>query len=108
MEIQISSKLENLKDNTLTRIIGSQIPEDKVLQSKLLIIETHLNKQKEKVLQNEIILEEIVQINKKFQLMATSNRKDNLELMEVSNKLKNKYNKVVRKLMTLVSELSLY
>ncbi len=90
------------------RVTGQKIPDDTTLQSKLILVESQLNRYKEKILRNEIVLREITEITYRFSDMANKNRRQNLSLMDESNQLKNKYNKLIRKLMTLVSELSLY
>ena len=108
IENLLSEKLENYEKDKLLKINDDNIPSDKILNSKFKIIKTNLNKIKEKFLQNEIVLEEIIKINLNMKKITSEKRQNSLKCMEKSNFLKNKYNKIIKKIMTLVSELSLY
>lgn len=77
------------------------------MESKLVLFEQFLNKRKESVLQQEVILQELNQILSKFKREAEEKRKRNLKTVSKTNSLKTNLQKLVKKIMMYVSEISI-
>lgn len=88
--------------------MGCEVGSKEELNKKSELSLFKLNRIKENILKNDILLVELDNIILKFSKSAESERKNNLNLVTVSETLKRKYEKLMKKLMSMVSELSIF
>ena len=103
-----SEKLENLEIRGLTRELKGEDPSENVLKTKLEVLEELLNQKKERYLEREIVYEELTKGVDYLKNNAIKQRHKNLTIVNKSNICRNKINKVSKKIMMIVSELSIF
>ena len=103
-----SEKLENLEIRELTRELKGEDPSENVLKTKLEYLEELLNQKKEKFLEREIVFEELSKGVDHLKNNSIKQRHKNLTIVNKSNICKNKINKISKKIMMIVSELSIF
>lgn len=86
--------------------MGSEICFD--LEKKQELGISRLNSLKERALKNEVLIQEVTSLCFTMQMKANSERLHNLQMVDQSTLLKKKYEQLMKKLMSLVSELSIF
>ncbi|CEM02393.1 unnamed protein product [Vitrella brassicaformis CCMP3155] len=78
------------------------------LTAKLQWLEERLNEKKEKLLEKELVFDEISAFSEKLRLQAVDGRSDTLELSHKVNLFQTRLKELTKKMMAIVSELSMY
>ncbi|GAX79502.1 hypothetical protein CEUSTIGMA_g6943.t1 [Chlamydomonas eustigma] len=104
----LSLALENPGNQSRWRLLEGKIPDKEELGAKIQQLEERLNDKKESLLEKELILEEITGLSDKLRAQASDGRSDTLELARRVNDYQSRLRTVTRKVMAIVSELSMY
>lgn len=107
-EVEFSDKLENLDDKNLVNVLGGNDLDETTIDTKLDRLDKLLNFKKEQQLEKEVIIEELETAKVKLTELATCDKKENLSKVDKYNVLKHKLESLTRKVMALVSELSIF
>lgn len=105
----LSRELEN--PNSLLRKwqpLSGEKADPGVLRLRIENLEERLNDKKERLLEKELILEEVSALSEKLRQQAASGRQDTMELSQKVNVFQARIKDVTRKMMATVSELSMY
>lgn len=105
--IELDSKTENANDPTRVRYLeGKDLPPDK-MKDKLEELESRLATKEEQILEKDLILQQVTRLAQRVEKKADSGKMDTLKLAKHVNQLQAKIKDVTRKMMGLVSELSM-
>jgi len=100
--------LENPGNTDRWRELQGDDPDSEQLLAKVQVLEEHLNEKKEKLLEKELVLEEVTTLTGKLRKQAGQGRNETLELAQKVNDYQARIREVTRKMMAVVSELSMY
>eukprot|EP00397_Hematodinium_sp_SG-2012_P009093 GEMP01009168.1.p1 GENE.GEMP01009168.1~~GEMP01009168.1.p1 ORF type:complete len:930 (+),score=259.91 GEMP01009168.1:182-2971(+) len=90
------------------RHLGGHDPDLETLLAKVQFLEQRLNEKMEKLLEKELIVEEVTALTDKLRKQAIDGREGTLDLSQKVNVFQARIKVVTRKMMALVSELSMY
>jgi hypothetical protein len=105
---QLCEDLETPSNSGRWRLLGGKDPTAEELKNRTRILEGRLNMRKEQVLEKELVLEEIMALANRLRNQAEGGREDTLKTAKRLNFLQSKIKDVTRKMMSIVSELSMY
>jgi len=105
---QLCKDLENPGNTERWRELQGDDPDSEQLLAKIQVLEQRLNDKKEKLLEKELVLEEVSTLTGKLRKQAGSGREETLNLAQKVNEYQAKIREVTRKMMATVSELSMY
>ena len=80
----------------------------KIMENKIIFLEETLNNKKEIILEREIAIEELEKEIKQIQEKVNENKEQNLENAMKLNEVKMDFRDIMRKIMAVVSEVSVY
>lgn len=90
------------------RKLGGMDPEPPQLAAKIEVLEERLNEKKERLLEKELVLDEVTSLSDKLRMQAAESRGPTLDLAKKVNDYQSKIRQTTRKMMACVSELSMY
>merc|ERR1719316_2501909 len=106
---ELSLELENPKSLMRKwRKLGGEDLDLQTLRMKTQDLEERLNDKKESLLEKELILEEVSDLSDKLRQQAIDGRQGTMELSQKVNVFQSRIKDVTRKMMSTVSELSMY
>merc|ERR1719207_78175 len=106
---ELSLELENPKSVMRKwRGLGGEDLDLQTLRMKTQDLEERLNDKKESLLEKELILEEVAALSDKLRQQAVDGRQGMMELSQKVNVFQSRIKDVTRKMMSTVSELSMY
>jgi len=106
---ELSLELENPKSVLRKwRGLGGEDLDLQTLRMKTQDLEERLNDKKESLLEKELILEEVAALSDKLRQQAVDGREGTMELSKKVNMFQSRIKDVTRKMMSTVSELSMY
>mmetsp|Transcript_7128 Transcript_7128/g.25489 ORF Transcript_7128/g.25489 Transcript_7128/m.25489 type:complete len:571 (+) Transcript_7128:597-2309(+) len=105
---QLCSDLESPANLTRWRTLPGDDADRDALAAKTAVLEERLNAKKEALLENELVLEEVANLAAKLQHRAASGRGETLDLARQVNGYQAKIRDATRRMMAVVSELSMY
>jgi len=106
---ELSLELENPKSSLRKwRGLGGEDLDLQTLRMKTQDLEERLNDKKESLLEKELILEEVAALSDKLRQQAVDGRQGTMELSQKVNIFQARIKDVTRKMMSTVSELSMY
>lgn len=100
--------LETPKNGERWRALEGDDPDEDQLSTKLAFLEGRYHKKKEQLLEKELVLEEVTSLSNKLRTQASERRGETLELAKKVNEFQSKIKDTTRKMMAVVSELSMY
>ncbi|TMW56254.1 hypothetical protein Poli38472_008902 [Pythium oligandrum] len=100
--------LETPKNNERWRALDGDDPDEEQLQAKIAFLEGRYHRKKEQLLEKELVLEEVTSLSNKLRTQATERRGETLALAKKVNDFQTKIKETTRKMMAIVSELSMY
>ena len=80
----------------------------KIMESKIIVLEESLNYKKEILLEKEIVFDELLKMIEQIQEKVNASKQENLEKAINLNQMKTKFRDIVQKMMSIVSEVSVY
>jgi len=108
---KLSEQLEvpnpELNKNRYRKIPGID-PDQEQLNSQIAVLSSRLNGQKEQILEKELVLEEVTALSNKLRMQAAEGHQVTLELAKKMNEYQTRIKKLTRKMMAVVSELSMF
>eukprot|EP00163_Fabomonas_tropica_P028890 TRINITY_DN5999_c2_g2_i1.p1 TRINITY_DN5999_c2_g2~~TRINITY_DN5999_c2_g2_i1.p1 ORF type:complete len:936 (-),score=280.00 TRINITY_DN5999_c2_g2_i1:198-3005(-) len=105
---KLSKELESPTNLKRWRALKGADPTPEKLAVKIQDLEEKLNDKKERLLEKELILEEITHLSDRLRAQANSGRTDTLELSKKVNELQNRIKVITQKMMATVAELSMH
>lgn len=81
---------------------------EKKMEQKIIFLEESLNNKKEVILEKEIVIEELNRQIKQIEEEVSQNKETNLKSAMKFNEVKTKFRDIMRKMMAVVSEVSVY
>jgi len=105
---QLCRDLEDPSNADRWRELLGDDPDSEQLLAKVQVLEERLNSKKEKLLEKELVLEEVSTLTSKLRKQAGSGQKETLALAQKVNDYQARIREVTRKMMASVSELSMY
>merc|ERR1719378_1476928 len=106
---ELSKELENPNSSVRRwRKLGGEDLDADSLRKKIQDLEERLNDKKEALLEKELILEEVTALSEKLRQQAVEGRQGTMELSQKVNIFQARIKEVTRKMMSTVSELSMY
>lgn len=103
----LEKRLEDPSDETRVRLLGGADPEPEVLAKKIEELELRLAEKEEKLLEKDLIFEEVTRLADRTKKKSETGKEDTLELAKKVNEYQAKIKDTTRKMMALVSELSM-
>lgn len=100
--------LETPKNSDRWRPLDGDDPDEDQLATKMAFLDARYNQKKEQLLEKELVLEEVTSLSNKLRAQATERRGETLELAKRVNDFQGKIKETTRKMMAVVSELSMY
>lgn len=100
--------LETPKNSERWRPLDGDDPDEDQLSTKMAFLEERYSQKKEQLLEKELVLEEVTSLSNKLRVQATERRGETLELAKKVNDFQGKIKETTRKMMAVVSELSMY
>ncbi|KAE9348729.1 hypothetical protein PF008_g7208 [Phytophthora fragariae] len=100
--------LETPKNNDRWRALGGEDPDEEQLSAKLAYLEERYHHKKEQLLEKELVLEEVTGLSNKLRTQASARRGETLELAKRVNDFQGRIKETTRRMMSVVSELSMY
>ncbi|EGZ30262.1 hypothetical protein PHYSODRAFT_477524 [Phytophthora sojae] len=100
--------LETPKNNDRWRALGGEDPDEEQLSAKLAYLEERYHHKKEQLLEKELVLEEVTGLSNKLRSQASARRGETLELAKRVNDFQGRIKETTRRMMAVVSELSMY
>lgn len=104
---QLEKKLEDPSDENRVRLLGGEDPEPEILAKKIEELELRLAEKEEKLLEKDLIFEEVTRLADRTKKKSETGKEDTLELAKKVNEYQAKIKDTTRKMMALVSELSM-
>ncbi|BFZ08931.1 hypothetical protein BsWGS_11970 [Bradybaena similaris] len=105
--VSLEKNLENPFDETRVRYLPGKDPTPLELQMKVEELETRLAEKEEKLLEKDLILDQVERILGRVQHKAEAGKADTLSLAKSVNNVQAKIKNITRKMMAVVSELSM-
>merc|ERR1712032_503865 len=106
---ELSRELESPSSSLrVWRKLGGGDLDPQTLRAKIQDLEERLNDKKEALLEKELILEEVTALSDKLRSQAVEGRQGTMELSQKVNVFQSRIKDVTRKMMSTVSELSMY
>ncbi|KAJ3144973.1 hypothetical protein HK101_002563 [Irineochytrium annulatum] len=105
---RLSGLMESPEDPERCRNLGGEDPNQKDLLEKIKKLEMSLAEKEEKLLEKDLILEEVTTLAERLKRQATEGRTESHEVSTKLNGLNKKIKSVTRAMMARVSELSMY
>lgn len=105
---KICRDLEAPQNLSRWRPLQGDDPTEEQLLAKVAVLEERLKGKKEGLVEKELVLEEVGSLTGKLRTQANAGRSDTLDLSRQVNSYQARIREVTRKLMSAVSELSLY
>lgn len=105
---KICRDLEAPQNLSRWRPLQGDDPTEEQLLAKVAVLEERLKGKKEGLVEKELVLEEVGSLTGKLRTQANAGRSDTLDLARQVNSYQARIREVTRKLMSAVSELSLY
>ncbi|KAG1712062.1 hypothetical protein DVH05_009302 [Phytophthora capsici] len=100
--------LETPKNNERWRSLDGDDPDEEQLSAKLAYLEDRYHRKKEQLLEKELVLEEVTGLSNKLRAQASARRGETLELAKRVNDFQGRIKETTRRMMAVVSELSMY
>lgn len=100
--------LETPKNSERWRQLDGDDPDEEQLANKMAFLEDRYHHKKEQLLEKELVLEEVTSLSNKLRAQAMERRGETLELAKRVNDFQSKIKETTRKMMAIVSELSMY
>ncbi|ETN17124.1 hypothetical protein PPTG_05016 [Phytophthora nicotianae INRA-310] len=100
--------LETPKNSDRWRSLGGEDPDEEQLAAKLAYLEERYHQKKEQLLEKELVLEEVTGLSNKLRTQAAARRGETLELAKRVNDFQGRIKETTRRMMAVVSELSMY
>ncbi|KAJ0405669.1 hypothetical protein ATCC90586_004472 [Pythium insidiosum] len=100
--------LETPQNSARWRALDGDDPDEEQLQTKLAFLEARYHRKKEQLLEKELVLEEVTALADALRQQAAARRGDTLDLAKRVNDFQTRIKDTTRKMMALVSELSMY
>ncbi|RLN68730.1 hypothetical protein BBP00_00000781 [Phytophthora kernoviae] len=100
--------LETPKNNDRWRALGGDDADEEQLAAKLSYLEERYHHKKEQLLEKELVLEEVTSLSNKLRTQASARRGETLELAKRVNDFQGRIKETTRRMMAVVSELSMY
>ncbi|KAI9986896.1 hypothetical protein PInf_025865 [Phytophthora infestans] len=100
--------LETPKNSDRWRSLGGEDPDEDQLTAKLAYLEDRYHHKKEQLLEKELVLEEVTGLSNKLRTQASARRGETLELAKRVNDFQGRIKETTRRMMAVVSELSMY
>lgn len=104
----LSSKLEDPKNVERWRALEGTDADFEQLSGKIKVLEDRIDKKREKLLEKELVLEEVTALTEKLRSQAMAKRDVAKELADELNEMQSKIKDVTKKMLATVSELSMY
>ncbi|GMH35034.1 hypothetical protein BSKO_02902 [Bryopsis sp. KO-2023] len=104
----LSLALESPENKGRWRKLEGKAPNSEELTVKARVIEEKLNDKKERLLEKELVLEEIGTLSDRLRQQATKGSPGTLQLAKAVNEYQHNIDSTTRKMMAIVSELSMY
>ena len=105
---KLEKSLEDPENTKRWRKLEGKIPDKEELNAKFNQLEERLNDKREQLLEKTLILEEITALSERLRSQATGGRSETLELAKRVNDYQSKIRAITRKMMAIVSELSMF
>jgi len=105
---RLSAELEAPENSKRWRKLEGKDPEPEDLAAKLQVLEERLNDKKEQLLEKDLVLEEVTNLANRLRTQALEGREDTLELAKRVNDFQARIKSTTRRMMSTVSELSMY
>jgi len=105
---RLSADLEAPENSKRWRKLEGKDPEPEDLAAKLQVLEERLNDKKEQLLEKDLVLEEVTNLANRLRKQALEGREDTLELAKRVNDFQSRIKSTTRRMMSTVSELSMY
>ena len=105
---RLCAELETPKNQARWRELGGRDPTTDECKEKHLVLEERLNRKKTEHLEQELALDEITALTSQLSKAANEGREDALQLAQYANALQAQIRESARKLMSVMSELSMY
>ncbi|CAM9505600.1 unnamed protein product [Phaeothamnion confervicola] len=90
------------------RALEGDDPDAAELQEKIQILEARLSDKREQLLEKELVLEELSALTSKLRAEADASKEDSLRICQQVNDMQNQIRETTRRMMAVVSELSMY
>ena len=103
-----SAELEAPENSKRWRKLEGKDPEPEDLAAKLQVLEERVNDKKEQLLEKDLVLEEVSNLANRLRTQALEGREDTLQLAKRVNDFQAKIKATTRRMMSTVSELSMY
>lgn len=103
-----SSELEAPENSKRWRKLEGRDPEPEDLAAKLQVLEERVNDKKEQLLEKDLVLEEVSNLANRLRAQALEGRGETLELAKRVNDFQVRIKTTTRRMMSTVSELSMY
>lgn len=105
---RLCADLETPDNEDRWRALLGDDPDLEQLQAKLQVLNHRLNSKKEQLLEKELVLEEVTELAEKLRFKATDGKKNTLTLAKKVNSFQSRIKDTTRRMMAIVSELSMY
>ncbi|KAJ8301978.1 hypothetical protein KUTeg_020965 [Tegillarca granosa] len=105
--LELEKQLENPYDTTRVRYLEGKDLSPAELQNKMEELEMRLAEKEEHLLEKDLILEQVNRLTERVKNKAEGGREDTLTLAKNVNELQAKIKETTRKMMAMVSELSM-
>merc|ERR1719454_1943109 len=105
---RLSVELESPENTKRWRKLEGKDPEPEDLAAKLQVLEERVSDKKEQLLEKDLVLEEVSNLANRLRSQALEGREDTLELAKRVNDFQAKIKATTRRMMSTVSELSMY
>lgn len=100
--------LETPTNSERWRALKGFDPTEEALQSKLIHMEERLSRKKEQLLEKDLVLDEVTKLSDALRIEACERRGETLQVAKQVNTFQSKLKDTTRRMMALVSELSMY
>ncbi|RLN72228.1 hypothetical protein BBJ28_00000547 [Nothophytophthora sp. Chile5] len=100
--------LETPKNGERWRELGGDDADEEQLTAKMSFLEERYHRKKEQLLEKELVLEEVTSLSNKLRTQASARRGETLELAKRVNDFQGRIKETTRRMMAVVSELSMY
>jgi chromosome segregation ATPase len=107
-ERELLENLQNPESNTNLRHLKSEDVAIERLNEKIGFLESRINQKKDVILQKKVVLEDLIKTIGEIDQKNKSTRHEDLQKNSNFNRMSNEYNKLMRKVVALVSELSIF
>jgi hypothetical protein len=105
---RLCTELETPRNQARWRELGGHDPTTDECKAKHVVLEERLNRKKTEHLEQELALDEITALTAQLSKSANEGREDALQLAQYANALQARIRESARKLMAVMSELSMY